>query len=182
MGMMRKFLKPLVAASLIGLPVSAQERDLDELFDALRDADPQASERIAARIWEEWSKSGSPAMDLLLDRARGALEDQDYDTAIGHTTAVIDHSPDFAEAYNLRATALFNAGRYGPALEDIRMALALNPRHFGAMTGLAIIMGEMGEDDLALRAWREVERLYPQHEALDRNLDRLERRVEGMAL
>lgn len=182
MRMISGILKSLVAALTLAAPVSAQGVVLDDLFTALKQASPPDSEQIVQKIWREWSKSGSPAMDLLLERARRAMEVGDNARAIEHLGALIDHAPDFAEAYNTRATAYYNEGRFGLALDDIRMALALNPRHFGAMTGLAIILDDLGREEEALHAWREVERLYPQQESLASSIERLSRKVEGTGI
>lgn len=118
----------------------------------------------------------------LLDRGRSALEEGDTTTAIGHLSALVDHAPEFAEAYNARATAYFSADQYGPALADIQTALALNPRHFGAMTGLAIMFEEIGELEGALTAWREVRRYYPASPEAEAAIPRLEREVDGRTL
>lgn len=163
-------------------PVFAEDGALDDLFAALKQADPVDAPRIVEKIWREWSKSGSPAMDLLLDRGRAAMEAGDIPLAIAHFSALVDHAPDFAEGYNARATAYFSAGLYGPALDDLRMALALNPRHFGALTGMALILSELGYDDQALVAWRKVQDLHPQQENLRPALDQLEHAVEGTRL
>lgn len=175
-------LKPIVAATALAMPVFAQDSPLDDLFTALRQADAADASKIADKIWREWSKSGSPAMDLLLDRGHNALENDDNAAAIEHFSALIDHDPGFAEAYNGRATAFFNLGMYGPSLDDLRMVLALNPRHFGALTGLALILEDLGYRDQALEAWRRVEALNPQQENLHPALDRLSREVEGRTL
>ncbi len=151
-------------------------------MEGLKGADPAAAAQIERRIFEIWSQSGSPSMDLLLTRGRDALEAGDTTLAIRHFTALIDHAPEFAEGYNGRATAYFQAGRYGLSLEDIRMTLRLNPRHFSAMTGLALILEELGEREGALDAWREVERLHPNREGLQDAISRLERQVEGESL
>ncbi len=151
-------------------------------MEGLKGADPVAAAQIERRIFEIWSQSGSPSMDLLLTRGRDALEAGDTTLAIRHFTALIDHAPEFAEGYNGRATAYFQAGRYGLALEDIRKTLQLNPRHFSAMTGLALILEELGEREGALDAWREVERLHPNREGLKDAISRLERQVEGETL
>ena len=184
-----QFLKSAVTAlAILGGAaggVAAQQGDpdgMDDLFTALRDAGPDAADEIAQKIWEQWSRSGSPAMDLLLERGREAMEQGDPVTAIGHFTALIDHAPEFAEGYNARATAYFQNGQYGPALDDIRTTLSLNPRHFGALAGLGTIMEELGHDDLALRAWKEVEELNPSQENLTATIERLERRVGGTTL
>jgi tetratricopeptide (TPR) repeat protein len=160
----------------------AAEAELDPLFEALRDADQQGAQAIENRIWQEWSRSGSAAMDLLLDRGRDALEAGEVEAAIEHFSALVDHAPGFAEAYNARATAWFQAGHYGLALEDIRQVLSRNPRHFAAMSGLAMILEEIGEEEGALEAWRGVEALNPSREGVREAIERLERRVEGTSL
>ena len=160
----------------------AQDAELDPLFEALKDADPGGAEQIESRIWEEWSRSGSVSMDLLLERGREALQMGEIQVAIEHFSALVDHAPEFAEAYNARATAYFQAGLYGLALEDIRQVLARNPRHFGAMAGLALILEEIEETEGALEAWRAVEALHPSRQGVREAIERLERQVEGMTL
>ena len=180
-----QILKPamaLCAAAFLAGAAAAEDDPLEPLFEALRGADAVGAQAIENRIWEEWSRSGSAAMDLLLSRGREALEAGEISVAIEHFSALVDHAPDFAEAYNARATAWFQAGQYGLALEDIREALARNPRHFGAMSGLALILEEIGRPEGALKAWRGVEALHPSREGVRQAIERLERQVEGVAL
>ncbi len=176
----RQLFKSAVAAlALAASGAVAGAEDLDPLFEALRSAEGEAAEQIAGRIWEEWSETGSPAMNLLLNRGREALEAGDTPLAIEHFSALIDHAPEFAEGYNGRATAYFQAGLYGPSLADIRAVLALNPRHFGALGGLALILEEIGEPAGALEAYRAVEALHPSRDGLQEAIRRLERDVGG---
>ncbi len=172
----------LIAALLLSGPSSAQDADLDPLFEALKGAEGGSYQEIEEKIWQEWSKSGSPAMDLLLERGRMAMEAGDHRRAIEHFSALIDHAPEFAEAYNMRATAYFHEGLYGPSVEDIRQTLSLNPRHFGAMSGLALILQEIGRPEGALEALRAVEAIHPHREGLRDQIERLEREVEGATL
>lgn len=159
--------------------ISQADDGLDDLFNALREADATAAAAIEGRIWEEWSKSGSASMDLLLERGREALENEDAKRAIEHFSALIDHAPDFAEGYNARASAYFREGLYGPSLEDIRRALELNPRHFGALSGLGIIFESIGHPEDALEAYRAVSELYPAQDGLQDRIDRLSRELDG---
>lgn len=181
-----KILKPVVAVFALAVclagPVAAQQADLEDLFTALKSADAEAGEPIAQKIWDEWSKSGSPAMDLLLSRGREMMEQGELVLAVEHFSALIDHAPDFAEAYNSRGTALFQLNRYGEALEDVRMALALNPRHFGALSGLGTLLEELGYPDQALSAWRAVQVVFPANPNAKRAVERLEIQVEGVRL
>ena len=178
-----KYLKCIVAAVAFCLAAlsaaTADDAELEALLEGLRGDDPAAAAQIESRIYDIWSKSGSPSMDLLLDRGRTALAEGDTKLAIEHFTALIDHAPDFAEGYNARATAFFQAGQFGLSLADIQKALGLNPRHFGAISGLALILEELGQPEDALEAWREVRALHPHRDGLDDAILRLERSVEG---
>ena len=181
-----QILKSVVTAfffiGALSLPVWAQTDVLDDLFDSLQTADPTAADQIEGRIWSEWSKSGSPAMDLLLERGRAALTAGETAAAVEHFTALIDHSPDFPEAYNARAMAYFQQDLYGLAVEDIRRVLALNPKHFGAMGGLALILQQLGYDEDALEVWRAVVALNPHSDGALEAIEQLERRVQGTSL
>ena len=177
------YLKCVVAALLASqvflTSAQAQDGEIDALLEGLKTADPAAASQIEGRIQAIWSKSGSDAMDLLLERGLAAMSEGDMKSAVYHFSALIDHAPDFAEGYNARATAYFQDQKYGLALEDIRRTLALNPRHFGAMSGLAIIFEEIGQTEGALEAWREVERLHPNREGLQESIQRLENNLDG---
>ncbi len=160
---LRALLNPVVAAFLLLLaaPALADDARLDDLFAQLQATDDAGAEAVTRQIWQEWAKSGSPAMDLLLQRGEEAMAAGDYQTAIGHFTAVIDHAPDFAEAWNARATAYFNTGDLGPSINDIQHVLALNPRHFGALAGLGMIFEELDEPDKALEVYQAALAINP---------------------
>ncbi len=163
-------------------PVWAQDADLDRLFDELAEATPEEAGRLEGQINTVWSRSGSAAMDLLLRRGEDALEDGDIQAALEHFSALVDHDPAFAEGYNGRATAYYLSGMIGPALEDIRQALRLNPRHFGALRGLAIILEELERPADAIEVYREVLALNPHAEGVGDAVARLEIQLEGQSL
>ncbi|MCU0899130.1 MAG: tetratricopeptide repeat protein [Cypionkella sp.] len=180
-----RFLNPIVAALVAvflgGGAVSAQA-PLDDLFDKLKSADARAASRLEREIWNEWSKSGSPAMDLLLQRGRDALANGDTTEAIGHLTALTDHAPDFAEGWNARATAFFQAGQFGPSIADIARTLTLNPRHFGAMAGLGAIYEELDNPEKALAIYRAALAIHPNLGGVSEAVERLEAEVAGTDL
>lgn len=163
-------------------PLAAQEADLDALFADLAEASAEEAPRIEGQIATIWSRSGSAAMDLLLRRGEDALEDGDHMAAIEHYTAIIDHAPQFAEGYNGRATAFYLMGRMGPALDDIRTTLELEPRHFGAMRGLGIMLEELDRPEDALEVFREILALHPHAEGVSDAAERLEIKLEGQSL
>ena len=163
-------------------PLAAQDVDLEALLEQLADPETPNWQQLERQIRTEWSRSGSAAMDLLLQRGEKALEAEDFDVALEHFTALTDHAPDFAEGWNARATALFRKDLYGPAMEDIGKALALNPRHFGAMTGLAVIMQSVGMEKEALEAWYMVREIHPHRDEMKEAISYLEALVGGTRL
>ena len=152
----------------------AQDRTA-ELLENLRMAGPVDAPRIARDIEREWSRSGSAAMDMLLIRGREALEEGNYPLAIEHFTALTDHAPDFAEGYHARAEAFFRRDLYGPAMDDLERTLALNPDHYDAIFGLAVLMQEFGDLRRASVLYRQVLAIHPHHENAQSALSRLKR-------
>ncbi len=171
-----------IVAQFAPVQAVAQTSKLDSLFGELQNPDLEDWEAVEKKIWKEWGKSGSASMDLLLQRGRDAMERGDVIDAIGHFSALIDHSPSFAEGWNSRATAFFIADRYGLSVADIRQTLALNPRHFGALSGLGMIMERMDKPQKALQAYRRVLDIHPHRPDVIDAIARLETAVEGTEL
>lgn len=171
-----------LGAHIAASPLQAQTQILDDLFAELLVAQDDTWEDIEKQIWSEWSKSGSKAMDHLLARGRAEMEKGDVDKAIEHFSALIDHAPEFAEGWNARATAWFVADRYGLSIADIRQTLILEPRHFGAMAGLGMIMERMDRPEAALRVYQEAEKIHPNRPDVQAALERLKAKVEGVEL
>jgi tetratricopeptide (TPR) repeat protein len=179
----------LIFAFVLGLgahsaasPAQAQTQILDDLFAELLVADAAGWEDVEKQIWTEWSKSGSKAMDLLLQRGRAEMEKGNVSDAINHYSALIDHTPEFAEGWNARATAWFLADRYGLSMSDIRQTLILEPRHFGAMAGLGMILERMDRPEAALKIYQEAEKVHPNRPDVKAAIERLSDKVEGVKL
>ena len=186
MVMQRHRFKCIVAALcfVVGfsLPGFAQQTTLDELYQELSEADESTYVRIERQIIAQWEKSGSAAMDLLLRRGKDALDDGQPDVAVEHFTALIDHAPDFAEGYYGRASSYYLLGMTGPALDDIRQTLALNPRQFEAMRGLASIMEELERPEDALELYQMILSMNPSSAEVLESVERLNLQLEGLAL
>jgi tetratricopeptide (TPR) repeat protein len=170
-----------IAQDQTGQEQSLQER-MDGWFAELADPDNPDWQRPYRSIELEWSKSGSPAFDLLLKRGQDAITAGDLPGAIEHLTALTDQAPDFAEGWNARATAYYLAGYYGPSILDIQRVLALNPRHFGALAGLGLILQETGPKEQAKRAFEASLAIHPHQEGISQALEALERETSGTDL
>lgn len=163
------FLAALFLFGSASLPAQADdpvattgEARLDQLFaDLKRERNEKAAERIAARISNEWAQSGSASIDLMMQWSQKAIEDQKFDVALDFLDQVVTLQPAFAEGWNRRATAHFMMKNFGKSMSDIDRTLQLEPRHFGALSGLAQIMAVTGHKESALEAWQRVLGIYP---------------------
>jgi tetratricopeptide (TPR) repeat protein len=127
---------------------------LDELFDRLRiTKDESEAKGITAVIQRRWMRSGSDTSDLLMGRAIEALEAKDEALAVELLDRVISLQPDWAEAWNKRATVFFMMGDRTRSMADIRETLLREPRHFGALAGLGAILQANGDQKAAFEVF-----------------------------
>ena len=153
---------------------------LDTLFEALKVAPDEASAKaIEDRIWALWMVSGSDTCNVLMSRAKMAADGRDYGLAIKLLNAVIELRPEYTEGWNRRATVYYLQKDYAHSLADIREVLAREPRHFGALSGLGIIMQEFNEDKLALEAFRRALAVNPHLPKIPEFVKTLTEKVEG---
>src|SRR5215468_1026898 len=155
-------------------------QNLDRLFAALKVApDDESAKYIENRIWAIWLASSSDTANLLMGRAKTATDGNDFDLAIRLLNAIIDIRPDFTEAWNRRATVYYAKKEFGRALADIQAVLAREPRHFGALSGLGIILQETGDDKRALEAYRRALAIHPHIERIPDLIKKLTEKLEG---
>ena len=156
---------------------------LDRLFDRLKAAaDAGEAQGIASRVEALWLQSGSATADLLMSRAVSAANGSRRDVAAALFDKIVELQPDWAEAWNRRATLRFLDGDDAGAMEDIAHVLKLEPRHFGALSGMASILVRHGEAPDALVALRRALSLDPQNVDLKKAVDKLVPEVEGREL
>ena len=163
-------------------PKTTAERtkSLDFLFGALKAAPDDASARhVEARIWSIWMQTPSDTAALLMTRARAAMEAQQMEVALKLLDAVIKLRPDYIEGWNRRATLYYMQNDYARSLADIAQVLAREPRHFGALAGLGMIMQDLGDDKRALDAFRQALAINPHLEKVPELVKTLSEKVEG---
>ena len=120
----------------------ADQKDnrLDYLFDQLfLSSNNMKMNIILVDIWDIWYIAENQEIQMIFDEANQFMDRGDFDNAINLFTKIIDQSPDFAEAWNKRATVYFLKGELEKSIADIEKTLELEPRHFGALDGLAEI-------------------------------------------
>lgn len=155
-------------------------RGLDFLFGALKAAPDQASAKhVEGRIWALWTQTSSDTTMLLMTRAKTAIEKKQTDVALQLLDKVVRIKPDYVEGWNRRATLYYLQNEYAKSLADIREVLMREPRHFGALAGLGMIMQEVGDDRRALDAFRKALEINPHLEKLPDMVKSLTEKVEG---
>ena len=158
-------------------------RNLDFLFGALKAApDADTAKQVEARIWALWTASGSDTANLLMSRVKTAIEANDLDLAIQLLDSLVRIKPDYVEAWNRRATIHYMRKEFGQSLDDIRQVLSREPRHFGAMSGLGMILQEFGDDKRALDVFRRALEVHPNLPRIPDLVKTLSEKVEGRGI
>jgi len=171
----RQFLEPPS-----NLPRVPGTMNLDRLFEALKVApDDESAKYVENRIWAMWIATDSDTTTLLMSRVKAAVDAKDVDLGIKLLTAIIEIKPDYIEAWNRRATLYYMKKDFDDSLADIHEVLKREPRHFGALSGLGMIMQEVGDDKHALEAFRRALAVHPHLEHIPDLVKQLTEKVEG---
>lgn len=172
--MIRRLLFILLFVAFAVPAARADQKDsrLPGLFDQLKNAaSNDAATDIESQIWTIWFQSGDPEIDKLLDAGSQAMNARDYPAALDAFTRIITKRPDFAEGWNRRATLYYVMGEYQKSLADIAKTLALEPRHFGALSGLGLVDLHLDRVEDAAKAYERVLAINPQSKDTRDTLD-----------
>ena len=181
----RRFaLGPTVAiALLVGVAAAGAHADqrssaLPSLFEALAEtSDANEAARLEGRIWQEWFVAPDEASGRLLSRLSAAMRGGELDRALALADELVEGAPEFAEGWNRRATLHYLRGDDDLSVRDIRETLALEPRHFGAISGLGLIFLRRGDLEAALDAFEQVLRISPASRSARRSVESIRREL-----
>lgn len=163
-------------------PATKAER-IDLLFETLMTSkDRQLAEEAERGIIKLWHESGSDTVDLLMSWALEAMEDKRYPRALDFLDRVVVMEPDYVEGWNKRATVHFLLDDYSRSIADIARVLELESRHFGALSGLGIILRGLGDKEQAIAAYERALEVNPYLEGAREALDELDAETRGMEL
>ncbi len=150
---------------------------LDDLFGQLRTADGDRAAALEGAIWHIWLDSPRPDVEALVERGVAAMAGADHDAALSAFDRVVTLAPDYAEGWNKRATVYYLMGRYDESVRDIDRVLALEPRHFGALSGLGLCEVERHHDEAALAAFQRAAAIDPALRGVQDNIVALKRQL-----
>ncbi len=163
-------------------PAAADQNDprLDDLFARLLMArDFRAAQGIELNIWGIWIESSDPAVEILMEQGLTAMARRDMRAALGKFDQMVKIAPAFAEGWNKRATVHYLLGNYVESLHDIGKTLALEPRHFGALSGRGLVYLELEDEELALGSFEGALNIHPRLPGAGHNVKSLRRQLEN---
>lgn len=164
------------------IPTSASQpaNPLDPLFEALkRERDPDKARGIATQIMTDMNDSGSATVNLLMQWAATAIKEKRNAAALDFLDQVTLLDPAYPEGWNRRATLHYTMGNTRKSMADIAEVLKHEPRHFGAIAGMAGILMEAGKDELALKAWEDYLAIYPADRDAQEAVAKLSEKIAG---
>ena len=148
----------LILLALLSLAPSARASQTDERLDTLfrrlqtTDENGEAA-ALPQLIWEIWHQSDYDVVNDLMSKGIEEISLGNYDAALAAFNKVVEVDPHFAEGWNKRATVYYLMQKYEPSIRDIKRTLELEPRHFGALSGLGLIFFAIGNEGAALEAF-----------------------------
>lgn len=169
-------------ALLAGIQTHADQNDerLNKLFEQLQtSSDPESAHRLERMIWVIWLQHQDKTISTLMQQGINTMQQGNYAAAIEHFSKIIDLDPEFAEAWNKRATVYYLQRDYSASMLDVQRTLALEPRHFGALSGLGLIFTALGDYTAAIRAYQDVLRIHPQAVGARVQLNQLHKKLHG---
>jgi tetratricopeptide (TPR) repeat protein len=161
-------------------PEAVRQQMLDVLFERLRKASQQEdAQHIATSIQQIWLQSHSDTANLLMQRATASVQEGQFPLALSLYDKLIGLEPGWAEAWNQRAVTRFLTGDTDGAMADIGQVVKLEPRHFGALAGMGMILQGAGLDKGALEIFNKVLVIYPLDPDVQKLVEKLTLEVEG---
>src|SRR5271165_7078809 len=154
--------------------------DLYARLAAAKDSDETAS--LVGLLMHAYSQSGSDTGDLLLQRARRAIGEEEYSDALKILDATIALLPEWAEGWNARATARYLQDDYDGSMADIAQTLKREPQHLGALMGMATILEARGKREQALQVYERVQAIAPHWRNVEEPIERLKAALAGQEL
>jgi tetratricopeptide (TPR) repeat protein len=152
---------------------------LPALFDRLKTIKSGGeADALQQTIWAVWMESKNAEVNLLMLEGIDAMQQSAHKRALEAFDAMVKAAPEFAEGWNKRATVEFLMGDFQGSVADIQKTLALEPRHWGALSGLGQIYTALGDDEAAVRAFKRALEINPHLASLRAKIKELEAKLE----
>ena len=186
---MKKLLGTIFVGLLFFSSVNAEEREseLNNLFKQLKKSETTQAIEIENKIWKIWSTHPSSdrrgyRLTILLDQGSLLIDRRQLKKAYEIFTQIIAIDPNWSEAWNKRATTLYLMNKYESSLDDIKITLNLEPRHFGALSGQGLNYIELKQYEKAIESYKSAQKIYPVMDSAKRMILQLKELINDLAI
>ena len=172
----------LVVAGVGSGPARADQQDarLGPLFARLQTTSSATeAQAIEQEIWAIWGECEDAEANALMREGVVAMAQGQYPVALERFNHLVEQAPDCAEAWNKRATLYYLMGNYQASVLDIRRTLELEPRHFGALSGLGLIYDAIDDPAAALRSFEAAVAINPHLDTTKERIKALRQQLGG---
>lgn len=170
----------VVVSLPVGVPAGQTDKRLDVIFERLQTTESQEEAAVLTdMVWAIWIESDNDTVNAFMANGIEEMSRRNFDEAAAAFTKVIEADPDFAEGWNKRATVYYLMGEYESSIRDVERTLALEPRHFGALSGLGLIYLALGDGWAALRAFEAALKVNPHLTSARVHVEELRKHLGG---
>ena len=153
------------------------------LFQArVRRPGPIEAAAIEALIWNIWSHGGVAEVDQEMTLGISAMNEGDLESSLAHFDKIVRRDPNFAEGWNKRATVYYMMGDFGASVADIQKTLTLEPRHFGALSGLGLIYDALDKPAAAVKVWQKALEINPHMQSIRHRIEEIQAEEKGKGI
>ncbi|MEO8543528.1 MAG: tetratricopeptide repeat protein [Burkholderiaceae bacterium] len=164
---------------MVRLAAIGTAADSDVALARLRDDDPALRRFALVLVWQVWGRSGDADIDALYEQGVALMQAGELPKAVRLFSDIIARRPQFAEAWNKRATLFYMLDQYELSMKDCDEVLRRVPQHFGALSGYAQMLAERGEPDRALEFFERAYKVNPSMANAELVIDDLRRQIEA---
>ncbi len=181
---MSKLLASLLVVFVIAAPetLRADQNNtaLNELFSRLQlTENPGEAAKIEHAIWSIWIHHDDALVVARMSLGIRAMNAGLLQRSLRTFDKIVQIAPSFAEGWNKRATVYYLMGNFEASVHDIQKTLLLEPRHFGALSGMGLIYSALGRDQAALKVWEKALSIHPRLEGIKARVEELREKLKG---
>ena len=169
--------------NVTNLEAKDKNKKLDRLFNDLKFKNATLSYKIEQKIWELWSTHPTDKnLTAMLAEGSGLVNKQKFDQAIVVFSKVINLDPNWAEAWNKRATVLYMVGEFQKSQDDIDKVLELEERHFGALAGQGLVNIKLEKYEKAIMSYKQAQQIYPKMKSPKIMIKKIEELIRSQSI
>ena len=160
-----------------------RKKQLDKLFNELKINNQALTFEVEQKIWEIWSTHPKKnELTIMLSEGSTLVKDDKLNEAINIFTKVIELDPNWAEAWNKRATVLYLVGEFEKSQNDINKVLELEKRHFGALAGQGLVNIKLKNYEKAKMSYEKAKEIYPSMKSSEVMIKQIEELIKKQSI